>query len=99
MNILKPIFIACLVILLGWGLYNLVHEKKALQVELGKLSETTSALEKENTSLRASIEYYKKPENLLKASRSQFNFKQAGEQMMIIVPAASSSSSSAEKNP
>lgn len=92
MNIWKVIILVILVSFLGWGIYNLEKEKQGLQEEYAKLKEVTDKLKAENDETKSEIEYYKNQENLLKASREQFNLKKEGETMMIIVPMVSSSS-------
>lgn len=84
---MKFLMFLALIGLLGWGIYNLTEEKKELSLEVAKLANLINELETENGTLAARIEYYKKPENLLKELREQFNYKMEGEKMIIIVPA------------
>lgn len=74
-----------LVVLLGWGVYTLTSERKALTEELGGLRADLSVLETENISLRDKLEYFKQPENLVKELK-QFNYTETGEQLLIVVP-------------
>jgi predicted nucleotide-binding protein (sugar kinase/HSP70/actin superfamily) len=80
-----------LVLFLGWGIFNLQKEKKEMKNEYLKIKEITDKLTEENKKVKEQVEYYKNSENLLKASREQFNFKNEGEQMIILVPKTSSS--------
>ncbi|MDI6734103.1 MAG: septum formation initiator family protein [Patescibacteria group bacterium] len=83
-------FLIILVIfaVLSWGVYNLIIERKSLEAEISKLSLTVFSLREENKSLTENIEYFKRPENLIKELKSQFNYKEAGENLIIIVPNA-----------
>lgn len=82
----KIIILVLIAALLGWGIFNLEKEKNSLRKEAKSLELTLDALKKENDSLLADIEYYKRPENLLKELKSQFNYKEEGEKLIIIVP-------------
>lgn len=72
-------------LLLGWGIYDLIIERQILKKDLVGLEANISVLEFENKSLLESIEYFKRPENLLKELKSQFNYRQTGEGLIIIV--------------
>jgi len=91
MNFWKFLIILVTFVVLSWGVYNLIVEKKSLEAEISNLSSTVSSLKEENRSLEENIEYFKKPENLIKELKSQFNYKEAGEGLIIIVPNATSS--------
>jgi len=93
MKFWKILILCILVIFLGWGIFNLQKEKKEMQSEYLKIKKTVDKLIEENKKAKEQIEYYKNPENRLKASREQFNLKKEGETLMIIVPRASSSTS------
>lgn len=73
---------------LGLGIFNLAKERKTLEKETAKLEQKAEDLKKENASLISNLEYYKRPENLLKELKSQFNYKEEGEKLIIIVPKA-----------
>lgn len=77
---------------LGWGMYNLMSAKVALNSEVDTLQKSVSSLTDENRNLRASIEYFKLPENLLKEVKSQFNYHEIGEKLIIIVPGTNATS-------
>lgn len=84
------IIIALLLIMLGIGIgvqvYFLASERNVLLADLKETTDKESSLEKENTMLRAEIEYFSKPENLEKEFRARFNYKKPGEEMIIVVP-------------
>ena len=86
MQIVRFGIILTLLILLGWGVHNLIGKKNALQEDVVKLTASTSALVKENKELLEQIEYFKRPENVLKELKSQFNYREEGERLIIIVP-------------
>ncbi len=71
----------------------LVYDFFQLFIYHGELRRTFSALEnklsqfkKDNSELRADLEYFSEPENLVKELRSRFNYKKPGEKMIIVVP-------------
>lgn len=65
-----------------------MSEKRALRKEVAELRSELKNLESENRELISKIEYFKKPENLLKEIKSQFNYREEGEGLIIIVPNA-----------
>ncbi len=87
LNILVLFFV---VVLLAAGIYKLSVETKNLQKETVDLKNSFRKMKSENDSLVEKIEYYKRPENLLKELKSQFNFVESGEKLIIIVPSATS---------
>lgn len=91
--------IALVVTLLGWGAWRLAEEREALMSEADKLQKTADDLKNENASLESQIRYYQEPANLLKALKSQFNYKEPGERLIIVVPSESTSSEAANANP
>ncbi|TSC51947.1 MAG: hypothetical protein LiPW41_714 [Parcubacteria group bacterium LiPW_41] len=91
MKFWKILILCVLMIFLGWGIFNLEKEKREMEREYIKIKEVTDKLTEENRKTREQVEYYKNQENLLKASREQFNLKKEGETLMIIVPKTTSS--------
>ena len=81
----KILVLISVFMLFGWGIYDLIIEKRVLKKDLAGLQANINVLESENKSLLESIEYFKRPENLLKELKSQFNYRQAGEGLIIIV--------------
>ncbi|MFA6407329.1 MAG: septum formation initiator family protein [Candidatus Paceibacterota bacterium] len=94
MRFIKPIIILIIVIILGYGIYSLVRERNAIEKEMQQLADTAQKLNVENAEYQAKISQYKRPENLLKLSREQFNYRREGEKMIIVVPGNASTSSS-----
>lgn len=94
---MKPIVLVALVAFLGYTGYTLVRERNKVVKEAANLSEIAKKLSDENTKLESNIEYYKRPENLLKASKAQFNYKAEGEQMIIVVSDTANTSVSSTK--
>ena len=84
----KILILFVIAVLMGWGIYGLLREKATLTKNLEALKSNFDALENENKSLTAGIEYFKRPENLLKELKSQFNYREAGEKLIIVVPNA-----------
>lgn len=77
------IFIA---IVFGLIAYSLFGEQRVFKSSVLDLRAENKKIEKENAELMAKIDYFKIPENLLKESRLQFNFKKQGEKLLIIIP-------------
>ncbi|MFA6364820.1 MAG: septum formation initiator family protein [Candidatus Paceibacterota bacterium] len=94
MRFIKPIIILIVVAVLGYGIYGLMREKSAIEKEMEQLADSAQKLNAENAIYQAKIMQYKRPENLLKLSREQFNYKREGEKMIIVVPGNASTSSS-----
>lgn len=82
----KTIIIAAIVILLGLGLYKLWVQNQELGAEVEDLNATLTEVKEENRELEYEIDYFKNPENLLKEVKSQFNYREQGEEMIIVVP-------------
>ncbi|MBI3638500.1 hypothetical protein HY227_02040 [Candidatus Wolfebacteria bacterium] len=64
--------------------YFILKEKNSLGVESKNLDGKLESLTKENGNLRAEIEYFSHPENLVKELRSKFNYRKPDEKMKII---------------
>ena len=80
--------ILVLAAIMGIGLYGLNQKKAAWTKQVQALTQTADKLSQENRSLQASLDYFKDPQNLLKELKSQFNYREAGENLIIIVPAS-----------
>ena len=81
----KLLLLIGVILLLGWGIYDLLSERRVLQNDLKNLKEELTNLATENQKLMARIEYFKRPENILKELKSQFNYREADEGLIIIV--------------
>ncbi len=90
MNIWKTIVFILILVALGVGIYNLKVENNNLETKINQFAATFWELESENESLLEKIAYFRNPENLLKELKSQFNYREDGEEMIIIVPKDSS---------
>lgn len=86
MRLWKIIIIIFVIAILGAGVYSLRSEGKKLKAEVGELTATLNELDQENEELRNNIKYFEEPENLLKELKSQFNYKERGEELIIIIP-------------
>ncbi len=75
---------------LAVGIYNLLVKGSALEKEAAELRVSVKKISDENDELVSKIEYFKRPENLLKELKSQFNYVESGEKLIIIVPRATS---------
>lgn len=79
---------------LGWGLVTFTGERRAVARELAELAARADTLRSENRALEERLRYLEDPRNLVKEMKSQFNYREEGEQLVIIVPAAPSSTAS-----
>ncbi len=86
MPLLKTIIFLLILGLLGVGLYNLRKENLALERGIHELTASLSGLEEENKTLQDRISYFRIPENLVKELKSQFNYREADEELIIVVP-------------
>ena len=86
MRLWKIIIIILVFAVLGTGVYSLRSEGKKLEAEVGELTAILNELDRENEELRNNIKYFEEPENLLKELKSQFNYKERGEELIIIIP-------------
>ncbi len=70
----------------GVQVYHLWVQHVELKSRVAKVSVQVDALERENTSLAAELEYFANPANLLKEFKKLFNYKEPGEKLYIVVP-------------
>ncbi|HXF44337.1 MAG TPA: hypothetical protein VNK70_02655 [Candidatus Paceibacterota bacterium] len=84
----RKLVVLGVILVLGLGLFGLFREKRRLGGEVEKMRKSLNALENENRDLAAKIEFFKNPENLVKEIKSQFNYREKGEELIIIVPGA-----------
>jgi cell division protein FtsB len=96
MNYLRFVIVVALVALISYTGYNFLQQHNEIKREIVDLSSVTNKLKAENAELEKNIEYYSLPENVLKASKAQFNYRNEGEQMIIVIPSSSSSTSSTQ---
>lgn len=82
----KAIIIAVIIILLGIGAYRLWAENRTLESEIDDLNASLTDVKEENRDLERRIDHFEEPENLLKELKSQFNYREEGEEMIIVVP-------------
>ncbi len=82
----KTVIIAVVVILLGIGIYKLWVQNRELELDIEDLNASLTDIKEENRELEHRINYFKNPENLLKEVKSQFNYREQGEEMIIVVP-------------
>ena len=72
--------------LLGVGIYKLWLQNSRLESEIDKMNASLTEIQDENRELEDRIEYFQNPNNLLKELKSQFNYREQGEEMIIVVP-------------
>ena len=82
----KTIIFVMIIILLGTGIYKLWLQNKELEDQVDEFDTILYEIQNENRQLEDRISYFQNPENLLKEIKSQFNYREQGEEMIIIVP-------------
>jgi cell division protein FtsL len=82
----KTIIIVAVILLIGFGVYKLWIQNDELESEIEKLSASLLDIENENRDLEYKIDYFENPDNLLKEVKSQFNYREVGEEIIIVVP-------------
>lgn len=88
MERVRFIVLILVAVVLATMAYSIWSERREIEAKVLKFRAESESVERENRELSASIEYFKIPENLLKESRSQFNYVIPGEKLMILVPPA-----------
>lgn len=91
MHLGKTLIIIFVILLLSFGVYSVIVQKRDVSVELDELKATIGSLEAENAELTSRIEYFNNKDNLIKELKSKFNYVNPGEKLMIIVPNSTSS--------
>ena len=86
MNFGRILILGLLIAILGWGMYDLVQRKLALEGDLNSLNASLIGLKDENKNLTSRLEYFSHSENLLKELKSKFNYRETGEKLIIIIP-------------
>lgn len=80
------IFVLLGLALISSQVYFTLRERNQLKADINDLNNRLQSLQKENSDLRAEIEYYSHPENLEKELRAKFNYHKPDEKMLIIIP-------------
>jgi len=89
MDIKRVVIIGTLALLLIFvltQLYFINKEGNKLEAQIFSESQKLFQLKKENQEIQEDIDYYSFPENVVKALKEKFNYKNPGEKMMIVVP-------------
>jgi exonuclease VII small subunit len=82
----KTIIIAAVILFIVFGVYKLWVQNNNLEADIEKLSASLTDIESENRDLEYKIDYFENPNNLLKELKSQFNYREVGEEIIIVVP-------------
>ena len=75
-------------IFFGFQIYKINLEAAGANSKLSELKSEKAAMESDNDSLKAQIEYFADPRNLGKELRARFNVRLPGEKLIIVVPTA-----------
>lgn len=86
MRFVIPLIIVLVLVAASYQLYQLYGQYSSLKTRFEKLDKETAVLVNENEEIKAGLDYYKIPENLVKELKSKFDYKRPDEQMYIIVP-------------
>lgn len=74
-------------IFFGYQIYKISLEAAEANSKLAEFKSEKEAMESDNRSLKAQIEYFADPRNLEKELRARFNVRLPGEKLIIVVPA------------
>lgn len=86
MKLLRLSILLFCVAILGWGIYNLSEEHKALDAEADSLRERSEEIRNENKFVSERIDFFENPDNLVNELKSQANVVKPGENLIIVVP-------------
>lgn len=82
------IFIA-IIGFLGWGIYRFFIENRQLENKTSELENKAAVLKENIQKSETEIKYFSEEANLLKELKSQFNYREPGENLIIVIPATS----------
>ncbi len=77
----------------GWGLVSLYSSRNEAVQKAATLKGNLDKVQSENQALASQLEYFQKPENLLKELKEQTTYKNPGEKVIIVVPGVTSTTS------
>lgn len=83
------VFLTAILGFLGWGIYGFMVEKQGFEEKAAELEVKTAALKEAIAKSESEIKYFSEEANLLKELKSQFNYREPGENLVIVVPATS----------
>lgn len=89
MRILGAVLLVIILGFLGWGIYGFIVENQSLEEKVAELETKTAALKEDITESESEIKYFSDEANLLKELKSQFNYREPGENLIIVIPATS----------
>jgi len=78
------VILVVILIAVGWQVFSLAKDNKKVKDEFKKLANQLESVKKENDTLKEELDYYSKPENLVKELRARFNYKISDEKLIII---------------
>ena len=84
MRIAILVILVIILIAVGWEIFSMARENKRVKDDFEKLVNQFDSVKKENDTLKEELDYYSKPENLIKELRARFNYKISDEKMIII---------------
>lgn len=93
----KIIAVGGAVVVVGTGVYTLRQKRATIDLEVANLKAKYEELRREEKMVQEKIEYYESPENRLKEAKSQFNYREPGEQLLILVPKQTPQASSSKE--
>ncbi|MDO8557346.1 MAG: septum formation initiator family protein [Candidatus Jorgensenbacteria bacterium] len=82
----RSVALLAVIALLGFGIYNLHGQRKALDAEVADLRAKFEKLQHKKDTTASDIEYFNNPENRLKEVKKQQNLVNSGEKLIIVVP-------------
>lgn len=78
------VILVVILIAVGWQVFSLAKDNRKVKDEFKKLANQLELVKKENDTLKEELDYYSKPENLVKELRARFNYKISDEKLIII---------------
>lgn len=84
MKVAILVILVVILIAVGWQVFSLAKDNKKVKDEFKKLANQLELVKKENDTLKEELDYYSKPENLVKELRARFNYKISDEKLIII---------------
>jgi len=84
MRVITFIVLGGLAAIVGFQLFGILKDNRALSSEVSSLQATNQTLVETEQQLRSDLEYFKDPENLSKELRSQFDYKRPNETLIKI---------------
>ena len=81
-----PLFLAIIVLIVGYGAVGMVRSAIALRADTHAAEEKIKALTQHKTELEAAIRELQTPQAAEREAKERFNLKKTGERVVVVVP-------------